>query len=249
MESSRETKKKFCFLAVIFCMNFIFAQQQLIKQDSAELRSLKRDSQLGVSWFHEQGTTLLIETTKSNIYENVEYLLHQEEFRSEINETWTQYAPPLFWAMMNGNVEISELLLHFGANPNFYTKSETPTAFEAIDEFVDSERISLETAECLKRVLSDYGYGKEISDRIKLNNRYTVKGNLRLRDEPNLSGKTITVIKEAGLLKVTRLGKYENIDNLNSRWVYVEVFDNAKDINENPITAGKTGWCYGGYLE
>lgn len=232
----------------LFIFIFLLTVFMGYTQDKRILSDIKRDSELGVSRYHEEGTTLLIETTKKNVYEKVEYLLHKEEFRSEINDTWTQYAPPLFWAMMNGNIEISELLLSYGADPNFHTKSDNSSPFDALNDFVECNYISVEKSLSLKTLLVDYGYESKKTSPIKIGDKLQVKENLRLRSEANLSGKMITTINQGSLVKVIKFGKYENIDKLENRWVKIEIIDDSKDKEGKSIPIGTIGWCYGGYL-
>ena len=50
-------------------------------------------------------------------------------------------------------------------------------------------------------------------------------------------------------VKIIKTGGQDTIDGITSNWVQVEVQSGAKDKDGKSITAGTTGWCFGGYLE
>lgn len=239
-------KRNIYFLVLITFCQIVYSQNSSSNQEVSGLSGIERECKLGTYWYHEQGSTLLIETVKKNIYANVEYVLQKEEFRAEINDTWTQYAPPLFWAFMNGNIEIVELLLKYGADPNFYTKSDLPTAFDAIEELTNDNYISLEIANQIKEKITEYGYQIKNPSKIKINTNMVVNEELRIRDNDNISSKILTNLITGDVVKIKELGKYEIIDNINSRWVKVEV---QKRKDENIVSDKIVGWCYGGYLK
>lgn len=104
----------------------------------------------------------LIESCKLNYYKLTEYLLSTEAIEY-INYPFSQYAPPLFWAMQNKNIELVELLLKNGADSNGHT-ANSPTYMEEIDYLVKKNKISLETGKQLKELLIKYGYKEQTSD-------------------------------------------------------------------------------------
>lgn len=73
--------------------------------------------------------------------------------------------------------------------------------------------------------------------------------NLRIREEEKTSSKIITTIMKGTNVKILKLGKEDNIDGINSKWVKVEIQNGSKDRDGKEIKAGTVGWCYGGYLE
>lgn len=104
----------------------------------------------------------LIESCKLNYYKLTEYLLKTGE-KKYINHPGSQYAPALFWAMLNGNIELVELLLKNGADPNSETHYGR-TYMDEITEFIADKRISPETGKQLKELLIKYGYKEQTSD-------------------------------------------------------------------------------------
>lgn len=104
----------------------------------------------------------LIESCKLNYYKLTEYLLKTDE-KKYINHPGSQYAPALFWAMLNGNIELAELLLKNGADPNSETHYGR-TYMDEITEFIADKRISPETGKQLKELLIKYGYKEQTSD-------------------------------------------------------------------------------------
>ncbi len=102
-------------------------------------------------------TTSLIDFTKSNNYLIVSYLLTKKECLGDINNKRSQYAPSIFWAIQNGNVKITELLLKNGANPNVRT-AYGYTMMEHIDSYYIQGKISKNIANELKELLKKYKY-------------------------------------------------------------------------------------------
>jgi len=85
-----------------------------------------------------------------------EYLLKTDE-KKYINHPASQYAPALFWAMMNKNLELVELLLKNGADPNGDT-AYSPNYMVEIDDSIDEKRMTPETGKKMKELLIQYGY-------------------------------------------------------------------------------------------
>ena len=104
----------------------------------------------------------LIESCKLNYYKLTEFLLTTDA-KEYINYPFSQYAPALFWAMLNGNIELAELLLKNGADPNSETHYGR-TYMDEIVEFVADKRISPETGKQFKELLIKYGYKEQTSD-------------------------------------------------------------------------------------
>jgi len=107
--------------------------------------------------YSNSDTTSLIDFTRKNDYLIVSYLLTKKECLKDINYPRSQYAPPIFWAIQNGNVKITELLLKNGADPNVRT-AYWYTMMEYIDHFYIKGRISKNTANELKELLNKYNY-------------------------------------------------------------------------------------------
>ncbi len=104
----------------------------------------------------------LIESCKLNYYKLTEYLLTTDA-KKYIDHNASQYAPALFWAMLNGNRELTELLLKNGADPNNQT-TYGKTYMDEIESFVGKQRISPETGNKMKELLIKYGYKEQTSD-------------------------------------------------------------------------------------
>lgn len=241
-------KKTFVIVGFILIPALFFSQHIMDEDERKAYIWIPASCQFGASYYHQFETTLLIETVKENYYSCVEYVLKIEEYREEINKNWVQYAPPLYWSFRNGNKEITELLLQYGADPDFVNLYGL-NAFDLIEELLKYNHITSETAEELKSVLIEYGYGKSNPCLFAINDTSVVKENLRLRRDAILSGDIVTTLQAGSQVKIINLGKYENIDGLDSRWVKVEVLEGGKDRDGNSIPVGTTGWCYAGYLE
>jgi hypothetical protein len=56
-------------------------------------------------------------------------------------------------------------------------------------------------------------------------------------------------LEKGTAVKIIKTGSQDTIDGITSNWVQVEVQAGAKDRNGKSITAGTSGWCFGGYLE
>jgi hypothetical protein len=76
-----------------------------------------------------------------------------------------------------------------------------------------------------------------------------VTTNLRLRSTEDTSSTVITTMQKGTVVKIIKAGSQDTIDGIASNWVQVEVQSGSKDRNGKSITAGTTGWCFGGYLE
>jgi hypothetical protein len=76
-----------------------------------------------------------------------------------------------------------------------------------------------------------------------------VTTNLRLRSTQDTSSTVITTMQKGTAVKIIKTGGKDTIDGIASNWVQVEVQAGAKDRDGKSITAGTTGWCFGGYLE
>ena len=80
------------------------------------------------------------------------------------------------------------------------------------------------------------------------NKTMTVKENLKLRSGEIITTSVLAIMRVGTKVKILTLGKQATIDDITSNWVQVEVQAGAKDRDGKPITAGTTGWCFGGYL-
>ncbi len=141
------------------CLDVLIKEQLKKLDENNCLIILKYAYSAGCNYSSVDDTTL-IEAVKLNYYLIVNYLLTIPEFKDEINIKKNQFAPPLFWALWNGNIRIVELLLNNGADPNYETAYSTK-AFENIEEFVEMKKITNDKAEQLKKMLIQYGYVKE----------------------------------------------------------------------------------------
>lgn len=119
-----------------------------------------------ISFVYENGcnkssfnSTALIEAAKLNYSSVVKYLLEKKEFKEEINEKRNQFAQPLYFALWKGNIEIAEMLLKNGANPNNLTVY-FDTMFDSIDFAVNNDAISYKKGAELKDLLIKYGYNQ-----------------------------------------------------------------------------------------
>lgn len=67
---------------------------------------------------------------------------------------------------------------------------------------------------------------------------------------PPPKGFLMTKINVGSKVKITKIGKKDTIDNIESNWVKIKIMPGAtKGINKNPIPEGLEGWIFGGYLE
>lgn len=182
-----------------------------------------------------------------NCYSSIlTFLLDKPEFQRDVNSLdYDQFAPPLFWALEIGNKEITELLLQYGADPNFNNFA----AYDTLDKAVKSKYISIETENELQQLLFDYGYKTQEKSKISIDKRYFVKENLRLRKSASTSGAIVITLQKGSPVKIKSLGKYTIIDGIKNRWVYIETQDDAKNRDGKELKTGTSGWCFGGYLE
>lgn len=102
----------------------------------------------------------LIESCKLNYVELTRYLLSTKAIEY-INYPFSQYAPALFWAIKNENIELVELLLQNGADPNCETHYSR-TYMNEIDNFIASKTISFDNAIIIKHLLIKYGYNQDL---------------------------------------------------------------------------------------
>ena len=84
----------------------------------------------------------IIEACKKDYYKLTEFLLEKggDEY---INYPASQYGPPLFWAIQNGNVSMVKLLLEHGADPNGHTSGDI-NYLEHLQYFVNENTYSAE---------------------------------------------------------------------------------------------------------
>lgn len=103
-----------------------------------------------------ENTSLLLSINKG--YLNLlYYLLSKDEFVNTINEYYMGFGTPLFYSIYNGNIELTELLLINGANPNVHTRYDW-TMFETVDKALKKNNINNNTAIKIKNLLLKYGY-------------------------------------------------------------------------------------------
>ncbi|MEE1211859.1 MAG: ankyrin repeat domain-containing protein [Treponema sp.] len=98
----------------------------------------------------------LIESCKMSYYELTKYLLTTPA-KEYINYPFSQYAPALFWAIQNANIELVELLLKNGADPNSETHYGR-TYMDEVDDFVVRKKLTIDIANKIKKLLIQYGY-------------------------------------------------------------------------------------------
>lgn len=103
-------------------------------------------------------TSPLIESCKRNFYKLTDYLLTTVA-KEDINYPFSTFGPPLYYAIGNGNIELIELLLKNGADPNGKTSFDIDF-MEHIDSFVTNKTISEDTGVKIKKLLINYGYTK-----------------------------------------------------------------------------------------
>ena len=201
-----------------------------------------------ISEFYTWDESFIIDVVRKNFYSPVEYVLQYDIHKKHINDESGYYGPPLFWSLMKGNKEISELLLRNGADPNFITENGL-SAYESIDEFVAKQFISQMKAYELKQMLQDFGYGNVNLDKYYINENHILRDSFELRTVELLSSSIVTTLQKGSSVKIKILGKYETIDGIKNRWVYIEKQENAKDRDGKELKTGTCGWCFGGYLE
>lgn len=102
----------------------------------------------------------LIESCERNFYKLTDYLLTTVA-KEDINYPFSTFGPPLYYAIKNGNIELIELLLKNGADPNGKTSFDIDF-MEHIDSFITNKTISEDTGEKIKKILINYGYTKNI---------------------------------------------------------------------------------------
>lgn len=104
------------------------------------------------------GTTILSEIVIRNFNNITEYLLKETDEIKEINEVYTSYyGPPILFSVCNGNLEITELLLQYGADPNGKARNGQKM-FYWIEDQINQGEYSEEIGKKLKNILLKYGY-------------------------------------------------------------------------------------------
>lgn len=86
-------------------------------------------------------------------------------------------------------------------------------------------------------------------ERLIVDNVFTVKENLRLRDGSLPNATVITTMGKGTKVRIFERGDKTIIDGIASYWVRVEVLEDAKDKDSKPIKSRIKGWCFGEYLE
>ena len=82
-----------------------------------------------------------------------------------------------------------------------------------------------------------------------VDNVFTVKENLRLRDGSLPNDTSITTMGKGTKVRLFERGDKAVIDGIASYWVRLEVLEDAKDKDGKPIKSRIKGWCFGGDLE
>lgn len=98
----------------------------------------------------------IIEACKKDYYKLTEFLL-EKGGNEYINYPASQYGPPLFWAIQNGNVSMVKLLLEHGADPNGHTSGDI-NYLEHLQYFVNENTYSAEIGKEIEQLLIEYGY-------------------------------------------------------------------------------------------
>ena len=71
---------------------------------------------------------------------------------------------------------------------------------------------------------------------------------LKLRENPAISAEAKLIMQKGTMLKVIDSAQFEIIDNIQSRWVKVEVIKDSVTAEGSFLAKGTNGWCFGGYL-
>ena len=72
--------------------------------------------------------------------------------------------------------------------------------------------------------------------------------NLKLRENAAITAESKLIMQKGTMLKVIDSGQFETIDNVQSRWVKVEVIKDSVTSEGSFLAKGTKGWCFGGYL-
>ena len=72
--------------------------------------------------------------------------------------------------------------------------------------------------------------------------------NLKLRENAAITAESKLIMQKGTMLKVIDSGQFETIDNVQSRWVKVEVIKDSVTSKGSLLAKGTKGWCFGGYL-
>lgn len=141
--------------------------------------------------------------------------------------------------------EIIELLIEYGGDPfktytQFVYQYSDYITFSILRTDLQYNSISSERQYAVFRGLEKYYKNKTL----------VAIDNLRLRSYPGRSkSPTITAIKKGTKVKVLEAYQIEDIDNILSCWVKVEVMPGSFDSEGKKLATGTTGWCFLGYLE
>ncbi len=73
--------------------------------------------------------------------------------------------------------------------------------------------------------------------------------NLRLRARENTDSSIITTMNAHTKVKILRIGRADESEDVESNWVLVEILPGGKDRDGKRIPDGTAGWCFGGFLE
>ena len=146
----------------------------------------------------------IIEACKKDYYKLTEFLLEKggDEY---INYPASQYGPPLFWAIQNGNVSMVKLLLEHGADPNGHTSGDI-NYLEHLQYFVNENTYSAEIGKEIEQLLFEYGYDTVLEELPKSTSstdpfiEYTIPGvNISFKYPNNERIKNMNIRKESFL--------------------------------------------------
>lgn len=105
-------------------------------------------------------TVLLTECVIRNYLKVTDYLLSETMQIEEINSMYSAYyGPPIFFPIVNGNIEMLELLLKYDANPNEPARNGEKM-FYWINQQIEKEKYPETKGNELKEILLRYGYKK-----------------------------------------------------------------------------------------
>lgn len=77
---------------------------------------------------------------------------------------------------------------------------------------------------------------------------YLLNSNLNLRESENRKSQSITIMNKGTKVSILEFGQPEVIEGILSTWVKVKILENTVDANNNTLSEGTEGWCFGGYL-
>lgn len=128
-----------------------------------------------------------------------------------------------------------------------YVEEDVAVPITALDEAYDFTVDRHVTKEDFLQLFNVYK-GKLIADESNVDKFATIKENLRLREEPDITSDIITVMQSNDQVEIKEIGKEDIIDNINGYWCLVETINENELDNENKQDTF-TGWCFSGYLE